>query len=158
VFTGLVIGLFVGLLYYPLIGDFLNQFLGWQESWITSLIGFLGIFLPIVIFASWIGMLFRKVFERFDIVWIDAVLGFFMGIIKGIFWIIVITLFITNFSYLQFLNGYIAQSRFYHDITLPVITYLSDFTGRFPQATFLYHILKKGMLTEDVHFRSFEGL
>lgn len=155
-FTGLVVGFILGLSYYLVIGDFIGRFLGWDNSWVLHLVGFLIIFIPVIMFSSWMGILFRRVFEKLDIVWVDAVLGFFMGIVKGMFWILVITLLVLNFSYLQFLNGYVYQSRFYQDLTLPVITYLHDWAVRFPQAGFLRAILEKGIFKDDVDLGNLE--
>ncbi len=157
-FAGLVVGFIVGLNYYPFLGSFLNRFAGWDNPWILNLAGFLVILIPTIMFFAWVGILFRKVFEGLDIVWVDAVLGFFMGIAKGMFWILVITLLVLNFSYFQFLNGYVYQSRFYQDLTLPVITYLHSWTSRFPQADFLNKILEKGILKEDVNLGNAEEL
>lgn len=155
-FTGIAIGLTVGLSYYQLVGTFLSQLVSWENPWIFNITGFLTLFLPIVILFSWIGLLFRRIFEKLDIIWVDAVLGFFMGIVKGMFWILIITLVVFNFSYLQFLNSYIYRSRFYQDLTLPIITYLHDWIAPFPQAGFLHNILLKGIFKEDAYLGNFE--
>ncbi|MGQ9474008.1 MAG: CvpA family protein [Candidatus Caldatribacteriaceae bacterium] len=155
-FIGMVIGLIVGLNYYQPVGIFLGKLLSQGNSWIFNIAGFLALFLPIVMLFSWTGLLFRKIFEKLDIIWIDAVLGFFMGIVKGMFWILIVTLVILNFSYLQFLNSYIYQSRFYQDLTLPIITYLNNWVTPFPQADFLHNIFLKGILKEDAYLGNFE--
>jgi uncharacterized membrane protein required for colicin V production len=155
-FAGLVIGFVLGLSYYSFLGNVLNRLVGWHNSWIFNLVGFLAIFIPVIMFFSWIGILFRKVFERLDIVWVDAVLGFLMGIVKGMFWILVITLLVLNFSYLQFLTSYVYQSRFYQDLTLPVITYLHDWMVKLPQAHFLSQILERGIPKEDANLGNFK--
>lgn len=144
VFVGLVCGFILGLRYYPQVEEFLCSRFGWESPWL-GIIGFLVLFLPIVMFFSWVGLRFRRIFERLDILWVDALLGFFMGLVKGMLWIIVVTVFVANVSYLGFLEETIARSSFYRNCTLPAIMYVERLATQVPQASFLKPWLEKGV-------------
>lgn len=143
VFVGLVCGLVLGLRYYPQVEGFFHSRFGWESPWL-GIIGFLVLFLPVVIVFSWIGLRFRRIFERLDILWVDALLGFFMGLVKGMLWIIVVTVFVANVSYLGFLEEAIARSSFYKNLTLPAIRYVEQLVTQVPQTSFLKPWLEKG--------------
>ncbi|WP_438315813.1 CvpA family protein [Candidatus Caldatribacterium sp. SIUC1] len=143
VFVGLVVGLLLGLRYFPAIGGFFHTRFGWQSPWL-GIIGFLLIFLPTVVVFSSFGLRLRRVFEHLDILWVDALLGFFVGLLKGMLWILVITVFVANVAYLGFLKEGIARSQFYQDCTLPAIRYVERFASQFPQIAFLRPWLEKG--------------
>lgn len=156
VFVGLIVGLLFGLKYYPEVVTFFRSRFGWESPWL-GLVSFLLFFLPTVIVFSFLGVRFRRVFERLDIVWVDALLGFFIGLLKGMLWILVITVFVANVAYLRFLEEGIARSRFYRDCTLPAIVYVDRFVSQFPQIAFLRPWLAKGAalgnanVLEDTH-------
>lgn len=143
VFAGLVAGLLLGLRYYPEIVTFFRSRFGVESPWL-GLLGFLGIFLPTVMVFSFFGVRFRRIFERLDILWVDAFLGFFTGLVKGMLWILVITVFVANVSYLRFLEEGIARSRFYQNCTRPAIIAVDRFASQFPQLTFLRPWLAQG--------------
>lgn len=143
VFVGLVLGLLLGLKYYPEMVALFRSHFGWESPWL-GLVGFFLFFLPTVIAFSFVGVRFRRVFERLDIIWVDALLGFFVGLLKGMLWILVITVFVANVAYLEFLGESIARSRFYRDCTLPAIVYVDRFVSQFPQIAFLRPWLAKG--------------
>ncbi|MCS7241735.1 CvpA family protein [Candidatus Caldatribacterium sp.] len=143
VFVGLVLGLLFGLRYYVGAVAFFRSRLGWESPWL-GIVSFLFFFLPTVILFSFFGVRFRRIFERLDIIWVDALLGFFVGLLKGMLWILVITVFVANVAYLKFLEEGIARSRFYRDCTLPAIVYVDRFVSQFPQIAFLRPWLAKG--------------
>lgn len=143
VFIGLVCGLILGLRYYPGIAVFFRHNFGWESPWL-GIVGFLFLFLPTVMVFSFLGLRLRRVFEHLDILWVDALLGFFVGLLKGMLWILVITLFVANVAYLGFLEEGIARSRFYRNCTLPAILYVDHFVTQFPQIAFLKPWLEKG--------------
>jgi uncharacterized membrane protein required for colicin V production len=107
------------------------------------------IFIPVVLLFSWVGMFFRKVFEGLDIVWFDAILGFVIGILKGFLWISIITLFVLNVSFLEFLNNGIYQSRFYQSFTQPIIVFIDSMVQKIPEFSFLNAYLEKGLNQSD---------
>lgn len=114
-----------------------------------NLISFFVIFIPVVLLFSWVGMFFRKVFEGLDIVWFDAILGFVIGILKGFLWISIITLFVLNVSFLEFLNNGIYQSRFYQSFTQPIIVFIDSMVQKIPEFSFLNAYLEKGLNQSD---------
>ncbi|MCX6090362.1 MAG: CvpA family protein [Candidatus Atribacteria bacterium] len=157
VLGGIVLGLFLALQFdHPLSQGFGTLF-SWNSPWLL-LVAFIVIFLPVVMVFSWMGVSFRRVFERLDIVWFDAVLGFFVGIIKGMLWIIIVTLFILNISFFQFLSDGILQSRFYQSFTQPVLIYVRDGVAKIPDLAFLQNFIEKGFSTEknEVSIRHFK--
>ncbi len=143
VLIGLVCGLLLGLKYYPAVVAFFRSRFGWESPWL-GLVSFLFFFLPMVMVFSFFGLRLRRIFERLDILWVDAFLGFFVGLLKGMLWILVITVFVANVAYLQFLEEGIARSRFYRSCTLPAIEYVDRFVRQFPQIAFLRPWLAKG--------------
>jgi len=144
VLSGILIGLFSAIKFYAPFGQLLTNLFHWNTTWL-ALISFMVIFIPVVMVFSWLGVYFRKVFEGLDIVWFDAILGFLIGIIKGLLWICIITLFILNISYFEFLNQGIYQSRFYITFTQPVIVFVNNFVAKIPDFSFLNAYLEKGL-------------
>jgi len=114
-----------------------------------NLISFFVIFIPVVILFSWMGIHFRKVFTRLDIVWFDAILGFIIGILKGFLWICIITLFVLNLSFLEFLNNGVYQSRFYQNFTYPIMVFIDSMVQKIPEFSFLDVYLEKGIDQSD---------
>ncbi|QPM69251.1 hypothetical protein RT761_02481 [Atribacter laminatus] len=146
--TGVVIGLLSALRFHQDLSQFLTNLLHWNSVWM-NLISFFVIFIPVVLLFSWVGMFFRKVFEGLDIVWFDAILGFIIGILKGFLWISIITLFVLNVSFLEFLNNGIYQSRFYQSFTQPIIVSIDSMVQKIPEFSFLGVYLEKGLDQSD---------
>ncbi|MDD3713271.1 MAG: CvpA family protein [Atribacterota bacterium] len=146
--TGVVIGLLSALRFHQDLGQFLTNLFHWNSVWM-NLISFFVIFIPVVLLFSWVGMFFRKVFEGLDIVWFDAILGFVIGILKGFLWISIITLFVLNVSFLEFLNNGIYQSRFYQSFTQPIIVFIDSMVQKIPEFSFLNAYLEKGLNQSD---------
>jgi uncharacterized membrane protein required for colicin V production len=146
--TGVVIGLLSALRFHQDLGQFLTNLFHWNSVWM-NLISFFVIFIPVVLLFSWVGMFFRKVFEGLDIVWFDAILGFVIGILKGFLWISIITLFVLNVSFLEFLNNGIYQSRFYQSFTQPIIVFIDSMVQKIPEFSFLNAYLEKGLNKSD---------
>lgn len=146
--TGVVIGLLSALRFHQDLGQFLTNLLHWNSVWM-NLISFFVIFIPVVILFSWVGMFFRKIFKGLDIVWFDAILGFVIGILKGFLWISIITLFVLNVSFLDFLNNGIYQSHFYQSFTQPIIVFINSMVQKIPEFSFLNAYLEKGLNQSD---------
>lgn len=146
--TGVVIGLLSALRFHQDLSQFLTNLLHWNSVWM-NLISFFVIFIPVVLLFSWVGVFFRKVFEGLDIVWFDAILGFIIGILKGFLWISIITLFVLNVSFLEFLNNGIYQSRFYQSFTQPIIVSIDSMVQKIPEFSFLGVYLEKGLDQSD---------
>ncbi|HSV31563.1 MAG TPA: CvpA family protein [Atribacteraceae bacterium] len=144
VLIGMLIGILVGIRYYFGLALILENIAGWSTPWLYP-VGFLVIFIPIVLVFSWIGVFFRRVFEGLDIVWFDAILGFLVGILKGMLWIIVLTLFVLNVTLFQFMIDGIRYSAFYERFTQPAIQFLAGWIEAFPETAFLRGIFEKGM-------------
>ena len=137
--------------FYQGLGQFLVYLFHWNSLWLNP-ISFILIFIPIVMAFSWLGVYFRKVFEGLDIVWFDAILGFLIGIFKGLLWISIITLFVLNLSFLDYLNEGIYQSKFYLNFTHPIIVFLDSMVQKVPDFSFLNNYLKKGLNQSDNEF------
>ncbi|MBC7218042.1 MAG: CvpA family protein [Candidatus Caldatribacterium sp.] len=151
VFIGLICGLLLGLRYYEEVVAFFRLRFGWESPWL-GLVSFFLFFLPIVMVFSFFGIRLRRVFERLDILWVDALLGFFVGLLKGMLWVLIITVFVANVAYLRFLEEGIARSRFYKNFTLPAIEYVDRFVSQFPQIAFLRPWLAKGAALQNEGF------
>mgnify|MGYP000858992947 FL=1 len=141
---GFLGGLVVGLQYYPVIGGFFAHLLGKYYIWLSP-VGFLLLFLPLVIISSWVGVRFRKVFENLDIVWVDSILGSVTGIAKGVLWFSLLTLFLLNLSYFSVVNQHIYRSSLYFRLIQPLFIYLYEWVREIPHLQFLQGILQKGI-------------
>jgi len=154
VLCGVVAGLFVGMRYAGSLAFFLQNITGWDSPWLVP-VGFLLLFIPLVLIFSWAGMFFRRLFQGLDIVWFDAILGFLVGILKGMLWIVIVTVFILNVSFLQFLTLGIAESGFYRSFTRPAIEYIAEWLVSYPETSFLQDILQKGVVSEEEDVEDF---
>ena len=148
VLSGILIGLLCAVKFYGGLGQLLTSLFHWNSVWLNP-ISFVVILIPVVILFSWVGVYFRKVFEGLDIVWFDAILGFIIGIFKGLLWIGIITLFILNLSFFEFLNQGISQSRFYQSFTQPVIVFVHNIVVKIPEFSFLNAYLEKGLIPSE---------
>ncbi len=148
VLCGVTVGLFAGLRYSGSLAFFLQNITGWDSPWLVP-ISFLLVFIPLVLIFSWFGMFFRRLFQGLDIVWFDAILGFIVGIVKGMLWIVIITVFILNVSFLQFLTYGIVHSGFYTSFTRPAIAFIADWLASYPETAFLQDILHKALIPVD---------
>ena len=64
-------------------------------------------------------------------------------------WISIITLFVLNVSFLEFLNNGIYQSRFYQSFTQPIIVFIDSMVQKIPEFSFLNAYLEKGLNQSD---------
>ncbi|HXL02095.1 MAG TPA: CvpA family protein [Candidatus Atribacteria bacterium] len=142
--AGFLGGVVIGLQYYPVIGGFFAHLFGRYYIWFSPL-GFLLLFLPLVLASSWLGVRFRRVFQNLDITWIDSILGSFAGIAKGILWALILTLLLLNLSYFPVVNQLIYRSSFYLRLIQPLLVYLYEWVLKIPHLQFLQGILQKGI-------------
>jgi len=142
--VGFLGGLVIGLQYYPAIGGFFAHLSGKYYVWFSPL-GFLLLFLPLVLVSSWAGVRFRKVFEKLDITWVDSILGSFAGIAKGILWVLLLTLFILNLSFFPMVNQSVYRSSLYLRLIQPLFIYVYEWVLQVPHLQFLQGILQKGI-------------
>lgn len=142
--VGFLAGLVIGLQYYPVVGGFFAYLFGKYYVWFSP-VGFILLFLPLVIVASWLGVRFRRVFKNLDIVWVDSILGSATGIAKGVLWLSLLTLFLLNLSYFPVVNQHIYSSSLYFRLVQPIFIYLYEWVQEIPHLQFLQGILQRGI-------------
>lgn len=143
---GAIVGAILGLKWGPSVAAFL---LPVSNSLLLLVIGFLLFFLPSVFTFSWIGIHFRSLFKTLGITWIDSLLGIPVGIIKGILWVVVITVLISNFQFLNFLDKATKNSFLYEELTRPSIAFIYSWTTQIPNTELLQDFLKKGLEKDE---------
>lgn len=144
VLSGAFLGLTLGLSFYPGLVDFLQAVIGRESVWFVPL-GFLMVFLPLIFLFGWLGKQFRKVFTRLDLAWVDSLLGLGVGIVKGIIWVIVVTLIIIQIGFLAGWEVRIYHSQFFTQVTRPALTILYDWIVQLPNSSFLAEIIEAGI-------------
>lgn len=143
---GVIVGAILGLRWGAQVAGFLLPI---NSGLLLLIVGFLLLFLPSVFVFSWVGIHFRTLFKTLGVTWVDSLLGIPIGIIKGILWVIIITVLISNFQFLNFLDRGVKNSFLYKEITRPSITYLYSWTIQIPNTEFLQGLLQKSLKEEN---------
>jgi len=144
VLSGAFLGLALGLRFYPGLVGFLQNITGSESVWFIPL-AFLMVFLPLVFLFGWLGKQFRRVFTGLDLTWVDSLLGVGVGIIKGILWVIVVTLIIVQIGFLVGWEIKLYRSRFFTQVTYPSLTILYDWVVQLPNSSSLAEIIESGI-------------
>lgn len=146
---GVVVGVILGLRWGAQVAGFL---LPVSNGLLLLIAGFLLFFLPSVFVFSWIGIRFRTLFKTLGVTWVDSLLGIPVGIVKGVLWVIVITVLIANFQFLDFLDRGVKRSFLYKEITKPSLIYLYSWTAQIPNTELLQDIFQKGLEEDESTF------
>ncbi len=93
--AGVVLGIWLGNLYHPQVADFLKSFL--PPGKFLPLIAFALIFLLVLVICNVLGWLFKKLFQKIFLGWVDRILGAGLALIKGILLSYLIIVLVTFF-------------------------------------------------------------
>jgi membrane protein required for colicin V production len=95
-FSATVIGLILACWFYGSAGSFV---LGWVSSKaVANLLGFLAVYALVQIAGALIGQLVRMVFQKLGLSWLDRLLGFGFGFVRGMLVCTVIVLALLAFT------------------------------------------------------------
>ncbi|MBW2078910.1 MAG: CvpA family protein [Deltaproteobacteria bacterium] len=116
--AGIIFGLLIGNHYHPQMADYLKAYIPLEKA--LPLIGFITLFIAVIIAFHLFGLLLHRLFKTLLIGWFDRTLGICFALIKGIIisylLIVLLTFFVPSSSPL------IASSR---SARLVIITYQS---------------------------------
>ncbi len=104
---GLFIGLWVALLKFELVGEWLQTKLPLTDP-LPFHVAFLAIFFGVSALASVCGYILHKVAQVFFVGWLDAVVGFGFGLIKGV---VILTVLLFLLTHLPLSGTVAAQLR-----------------------------------------------
>ena len=81
--AGVVLGIWLANAYHPQVGVFLKGFI--PPGKYLPLIAFALIFLVVLVLSNLLGWLFKKLFQKIFLGWVDRILGACLALLKGIF-------------------------------------------------------------------------
>ncbi len=105
-FVGVVAGYLIAAWEYPIVARWLSRFL--HSPWTADIVGFLAVFVVVMILAGAVGKLLSRVFKSVGLSWFDRILGAAFGIARGIVVSVVLVLALAALAP----QWGLAQSRF----------------------------------------------
>lgn len=94
--AALIVALFCGLWFYGVPGSFFYEYLKSRE--LAHFIGFLIIFVGVIVFGALIGALVARLLKLAQLSWLDRILGLGFGFLRGVLAAAVIVLGIMAFA------------------------------------------------------------
>ncbi len=83
-FTGVILGLILGLRLHPMMMDFIKPYLPRVDVFTLQLISFALVFAIVLILCNFSGWLLRIIFKKTSLGWADKCLGAGLAVVKGI--------------------------------------------------------------------------
>jgi membrane protein required for colicin V production len=77
-----ILGLIFGLHYYPAVAVSLRPHIA--QSWVADLVGFMVVFLGIVVLGEVVTGILARFIQSVDLIWLDRALGGAFGVVRGL--------------------------------------------------------------------------